>query len=33
MPRPHENLDAWQRAMRLVKVLYEATRTFPREEI
>jgi len=33
MSRPHENLDARQQAMRLVKVLYEATRTFPREEI
>jgi four helix bundle protein len=33
MPRPHYNLEAWKAAMALVKCVYEATRTFPREEI
>ena len=33
MTRPHYNLEAWKAAMALVKSIYEATRTFPREEI
>jgi four helix bundle protein len=33
MARPHYNLEAWKAAMALVKSVYEATRTFPREEI
>ena len=32
MARPHENLDAWKQAMRLVKGVYLITRTFPRDE-
>lgn len=33
MPRPHESLDAWRQAMRLVKAVYLITQTFPREEL
>ena len=33
MARPHEKLDAWREAMRLVKLVYTATRTFPKEEL
>lgn len=33
MPRPHENLQAWKEAMRLVRVIYDLTNTFPREEV
>ena len=33
MVRPHYNLAAWKAAMALVKSVYEATRTFPQEEI
>lgn len=33
MVRPHYNLAAWKTAMVLVKSVYEATRTFPQEEI
>lgn len=33
MTRPHYNLEAWKSSMALVKSIYEATRTFPREEI
>ena len=33
MTRPHYNLAAWKRAMTLVKNVYQATRTFPQEEI
>lgn len=33
MVRPHQNLDAWQQAMRLVKMTYVATQAFPREEL
>lgn len=32
MPRPHQNLDAWQQAMRLVKMTYQVTQSFPRDE-
>ena len=32
MARPHESLDAWKQAMRLVKEVYLITRTFPRDE-
>ena len=32
MPRPHQSLDAWKQAMRLVKVTYLITQTFPVEE-
>lgn len=33
MARPHYNLAAWKLAMTLVKNVYQATRTFPQEEI
>lgn len=33
MTKPHYNLTAWKAAMALVKNVYEATRTFPQEEI
>lgn len=33
MVRPHYNLAAWKLAMTLVKNVYQATRTFPQEEI
>ena len=32
MARPHENLDAWKQAMRLITGVYLITRTFPRDE-
>ena len=32
MTRPHQRLDAWKRAMRLVKATYVITRGFPVEE-
>jgi len=32
MPRPHQRLDAWKQAMRLVKATYLITRVFPGEE-
>jgi len=30
--RPHQRLDAWKQAMRLVKATYMITRAFPPEE-
>jgi four helix bundle protein len=33
MSRPHQRLDAWKQAMRLVKATYLITRTFPRQEM
>jgi four helix bundle protein len=33
MARPHERLDAWREAMKLVKVVYTATQSFPKEEL
>ena len=33
MGRPHEKLEAWREAMRLVRTVYGITRTFPREEL
>jgi four helix bundle protein len=33
MARPHENLQAWKEAMRLVRIIYDLTKTFPREEV
>ena len=33
MVRPHQNLDAWQQAMRLVKMTYMVTKAFPKEEL
>ncbi len=33
MARPHESLEAWKEAMRLVRITYDLTNTFPREEI
>jgi hypothetical protein len=30
--RPHEKLEAWQQAMRLVKAIYGLTQSFPKEE-
>ena len=32
MSRPHQRLDAWKQAMRLVKATYLITQTFPPEE-
>ena len=32
MARPHESLQAWKEAMRLVRTIYDLTKTFPREE-
>jgi four helix bundle protein len=32
MPRDYTKIIAWQRAHRLVLAVYEATRTFPKEE-
>ena len=31
--RPHEKLEAWQQAMALVKLVYDLSRNFPREEL
>ena len=31
--RPHYNLLAWQEAMNLVDAVYNATKTFPKEEL
>ena len=31
--RPHYNLEAWKEAMALVKVVYEVTQTFPKDEM
>lgn len=33
MEKPHKRLIAWQKGMDLVVVLYELTKTIPREEI
>lgn len=33
MARPHENLEAWRQSMSLVTSVYEATRSFPKEEL
>jgi len=33
MSQSYRNLIAWQKAMRLVTEIYEATRTFPRDEL
>ena len=33
MARPHEKLDAWREAMKLVRTVYTSTRTFPKEEL
>ncbi len=33
MARPHERLDAWRESMRLVKLIYSATKSFPKEEL
>ena len=33
MARPHESLEAWKEAMRLVRIIYDLTNAFPREEI
>ena len=32
-PNTHRNLAAWREAMRLVKVVYRDTASFPREEL
>ena len=32
MDKPHKRLIAWQKGMDLVVVIYELTKTFPREE-
>jgi hypothetical protein len=31
--KTHKQLDTWQQAMQLVKMIYEATASFPREEL
>jgi four helix bundle protein len=33
MARPHEKLDVWRESMRLVKLVYAATQSFPKEEL
>ncbi len=33
MPTTHKQLDTWQQAMQLVKMVYGVTATFPREEL
>ena len=33
MARPHQKLDAWQEGMRLVKMTYLVTQSFPKEEL
>ena len=33
MVRPHQKLDAWQEAIRLVKMTYLITQSFPNEEL
>lgn len=33
MARPHQKLDAWQEAIRLVKVTYLVTQSFPKVEL
>lgn len=32
-PRPHETLDAWKLGMEVVRITYEFTRSFPKEEL
>lgn len=32
MGKPHEQLEAWKRAMELVKAVYQVTSSFPAEE-
>lgn len=32
MARPHQNLDAWQQAMQLVRMIYRATQSLPADE-
>ncbi len=31
--KPHQRLEAWQQAMLLVKMVYSATASFPKEEL
>lgn len=33
MEKPHKKLLAWQKSMDLVVLIYEVTKTFPKEEI
>ncbi len=33
MSRPHQDLDAWKEAMRMVKMVYQLSQEFPREEV
>ncbi|HTW58428.1 MAG TPA: four helix bundle protein [Terriglobales bacterium] len=33
MPQSYKQLIAWQKAMKFVSEIYQATRTFPRDEI
>ncbi len=33
MVRPHQRLDAWREAIRLVKVTYLVTQSFPKDEL
>jgi four helix bundle protein len=31
--RPHYELDAWKESIKLVKLIYKITKTFPRDEL
>ena len=33
MVRPHQQLDAWKESMRLVKITYLITKSFPQDEL
>ena len=33
MSRPHHGLDAWKEAMKIVKMVYQISALFPREEV
>ena len=33
MSRPHQDLDAWKEAMRMVKMVYQVSQHFPKEEV
>jgi four helix bundle protein len=33
MSRPHHDLDAWKEAMRMVKMVYQLSQQFPKEEV
>lgn len=31
--KSHEDLKVWHKAMQLIELIYEVTRSFPREEL